>query len=589
MPSSIYRMKYKLVTFWLVVFCVLFAFLQSFCEYHFYSMEQKQLFLFTGSYLSERLALPGGLAVWIGEFLVQFFIGPYAGALITAALLTGVGVWTCAIVKRIHPSSDLFLLYLLPVLTLLFMHFDFNYLIQGTVAYIMLLKSLYGYIRIRSFNYRILYALILNPLLFWMGGPVAGLFALTVLLWEIMNRTPRGFWAGAVVLESLLVAVGSVWFSFIGEYRLAFLPDAYYHTSLEPGKVIYFSWICLLLILMLACLTRNRPSLSRKRGIAESLVQLLILVFLCGWGIPAYGDAKSTKLKMLDYYTRTGQSDRVIDACRGEMTNYLYMCHLNIALARKGELADQAFHFDQRGVQGLIVNWNKSTDISILLSDVYFTIGSIAPAQEMAFEGYISSVGEGNPRMLQRLVETNLIYGSYAVAEKYISVLEKTFFYREWAAAHRPFLYNDLKIEKDALLGAKRKCLLTENYLSRTEGFDIDLQRLAENNPSNTAPVQYLGVAYLLAKDMGRFKGMVETYYGTEVLPVLPISFQEAVITLSEKEPGYWKRFGIPESTVRRFADYKKQVLANKNNSAALPGLLKRSFGDTYWFYFMFK
>ena len=87
---------------------------------------------------------------------------------------------------------------------------------------------------------------------------------------------------------------------------------------------------------------------------------------------------------------------------------------------------------------------------------------------------------------------------------------------------------------------------------------------------------------------MTRFKTLVETYYGTDLLPSLPVSFQEAVIILSEKDPDYWKRFNVSETTVARFADYKKQVLANRNNSA-IAGLLNRSYGNTYWFYFMFK
>ena len=78
---------------------------------------------------------------------------------------------------------------------------------------------------------------------------------------------------------------------------------------------------------------------------------------------------------------------------------------------------------------------------------------------------------------------------------------------------------------------------------------------------------------------MDGFKGLVETYYGTEVLPVLPKSFQEAVITLSEAEPDYWKRFDISPSVMQRFAEYKKQVLANRNNKSALPGLLRRAYG----------
>ena len=42
------------------------------------------------------------------------------------------------------------------------------------------------------------------------------------------------------------------------------------------------------------------------------------------------------KLKELDYYTRMEQWDKIIEACEGKLTNYLYMCHLNMALVQKG-------------------------------------------------------------------------------------------------------------------------------------------------------------------------------------------------------------------------------------------------------------
>lgn len=101
-------MKLKFVTFWLVVFGALFTFLQINFQYHFFYIEQSQLFLFSGMYLADKIVLPGGLALLLSEFLVQFFIAPYVGAAIVAALLTGVGMWTAGIVRRIAPSSDFF-------------------------------------------------------------------------------------------------------------------------------------------------------------------------------------------------------------------------------------------------------------------------------------------------------------------------------------------------------------------------------------------------------------------------------------------------------------------------------------------------
>ena len=571
-------MKYKLVAFWLIVFGALFAFLQMCFEYHFYYIEQSQLFLFSEAYIRNKLLLPGGFSMLVAEFLVQFFIRPYVGALVTAVLLTGVGVCTAGIVKRIAPVSGLFILYVLPMLALLFMHFDFNYRVQGTVCYLMMMALLCGYMRIRNDLFRLV------------AGSIAVLFAGMVCLFEGLRKTPKWYISLIGVAEVLLLGVGTVYFSLMGEYRWVFGPDLYYHYTLHPKEIIYYSWICLPLVFLVAFFIRNKNSLSGKKWRAgiSCIAQLAMIAAVLWWGMPKYSDAKTLKLKKLDYFARTEQWDKTIEECKGKLTNFLYMCHLNMALANKGELSDKMFNFDQRGPQGLLVQWNKSENISCMLSDIYFTMGATASSQEMAFEGYVSAMEDGNPRMLKRLVQTNLIYGTYPVAEKYISILEKTYAYRDWAQSQRKYLYNDEVVESDPILGTRRRMLPDRNSLAMIKGLAGDLALFLEKGPANSAALQYLGAMYLLAKDLEGFKALVEKYYGTEFLPVLPVHFQEAVIVMSEKEPDYWKRFNVSETIVARFTDYKKQVLANRNNTV-IAGLLNRSYGNTYWFYFMFK
>ena len=583
-------MKYKLVAFWLIVFGALFAFLQMCFEYHFYYIEQSQLFLFSEAYIRNKLLLPGGFSMLVAEFLVQFFIRPYVGALVTAVLLTGVGVCTAGIVKRIAPVSGLFILYVLPMLALLFMHFDFNYRVQGTVCYLMMMALLCGYMRIRNDLFRLVAGCVLVPVLFWLAGSIAVLFAGMVCLFEGLRKTPKWYISLIGVAEVLLLGVGTVYFSLMGEYRWVFGPDLYYHYTLHPKEIIYYSWICLPLVFLVAFFIRNKNSLSGKKWRAgiSCIAQLAMIAAVLWWGMPKYSDAKTLKLKKLDYFARTEQWDKTIEECKGKLTNFLYMCHLNMALANKGELSDKMFNFDQRGPQGLLVQWNKSENISCMLSDIYFTMGATASSQEMAFEGYVSAMEDGNPRMLKRLVQTNLIYGTYPVAEKYISILEKTYAYRDWAQSQRKYLYNDEVVESDPILGTRRRMLPDRNSLAMIKGLAGDLALILEKGPANSAALQYLGAMYLLAKDLEGFKALVEKYYGTEFLPVLPVHFQEAVIVMSEKEPDYWKRFNVSETIVARFTDYKKQVLANRNNSA-IAGLLNRSYGNTYWFYFMFK
>lgn len=581
-------MKYKQILFWAVVFGGLLAFLQMAFRYHFYYIEQSQMFLFSTDYCFDRLFVPGGFSLWISEFLVQFFVYPYVGPTVVAALLALVGICTAGICKQIAPKGAFPLLYLLPAIALLFMHFDFNYRTQGTVAYLLMELVLYGYMRLRNDRLRLAVGLVSVPILFWIAGSVAGMFALMAGLFEWSRKTPGGYLAWLDMVVMVLLGIGSVYFSFVGEYRWAFLPDLYYHDMLFPPKVMYASWVILPVAVIIAYGLRNRIVRDKRILAACWVVQGAIVFAIFWWGIPKFSGAKTLRLKKMDYFARTEQWDEIIGMCKGEITNYLYMCHLNIALANKGELAEKMFYFDQRGPKGLFLQWNESENISCMLSDLFFTVGAIASSQEMAFEGFVCAMGNGNPRMLKRLVQTNLIYGTYPVAEKYIALLEQTFAYREWATAHRRFLYNDEAVEQDPVLGSRRKLLPEQSRLAMLEGLEGDLEILIQRAPANSAAIQSLGAVYLLSKDLKSFQALVEKYYGTKLLPVLPVSFQEAVIVLSEKEQDYWKRFGISEAVAARFADYKKQVLANRNNRA-IARQLNRSYGNTYWFYFMFK
>lgn len=581
-------MRYKQILLSLTLFILLGIFLQITGKFHFFYIEQLQLFQFSGDYLADKIGRPGGLSLLIGEFLTQFFITPYAGPFILAALLTAVGLATRAIVRRIHPDTELFALYALPALSLLLIQYDFNYLSQGTIAFLACLLSLSAWTRIRDFRYRLAAAWIITPALFWIGGPVAGLFAASAPLVELIGRSKRGILLLTVLAEYLLIGIGSVWTTAVADYRFAFLPDAFYHPILEPPLPLYFAWISLPLCLIGAALYPRGKNRSRRRAWMEVIVQAIVILALCRVGIPKYNDSKAYPLKILDYYARMERWDEIIRYCQRPIKNYLYLNHLNRALAEKGELADRMFAFDQNGPQGLLVPWNKTFAVSTLLSDTYFTLGEIGLSQEMAFEGYVTVIGAGNPRNLQRLVQTNLVYGAYPVAEKYISILEKTYAYREWAKRHRKFLYNDQAVEADPLLGAKRKGLPLKSNLAGINGLEQDLLLRAEQTPANRLPIQFAGAICLLSKNLKGFQALIEKYYGTPVLPSLPVSFQEAVILLNEKDREYWKRFGLSEEVIRRFAGYRNLVVRNRNNPQ-LPRLIKSSFGNTYWSYYMLK
>ena len=318
----------------------------------------------------------------------------------------------------------------------------------------------------------------------------------------------------------------------------------------------------------------------------------ILQIILAGWFLhnetKTYNSPTLYLVKELDYYARTEQWDKLLSAPLRSDKNAMHACFQNLALAQKGILADKALSLKQVGADGLWIAWNRSTTASTLLSDVYYAMGSEAIAQRMAFEGMISSEWTVNPRLLTRLVKTNLIYGNHAVAGKYISMLEDTHAYKEQAVALKRFLNNDEAIDKDPELGFKRRCIAKTDGLAQIEGVPYDLLQIIASNPECKTAFEYLGIFCLMNKDIIPFNQLIETYHNAKGLSPMPVSFQEAIILAHEGDTAAWTRLGVTPQVAERFRTFKQTVLQNRG-SAALPNKLHTGFGNTYWYYYMFK
>ena len=582
------NMKYIRLMAGIACFVVTAVFLQVTNSFHFYYIEQLQLFRYAADYWIAQLSEVGGVAALLGEGLTQYFAYPYVGPVVIAALLTGVFGWTAAILRQLQPKREPWLLALLPALALLLIQFDFNYLLKGTVAFVGMELALFAWMRVQRPGLRGISALFGVLFLYLTLGPIAGLFAVCTLLIDLCKQRGKRayiFDLFAIALFALLAEL-AVELTWVRNAAFAWTAQAYYHPILSPKPVIYFAWICLPVALLLTALWPAQTVLSVRRQWIEGLVQVALFAALCYVAIPRYAHREAYPLKQLDYANRQGNWDEVLRLSQGPIQNYLYLNYLNRALAEKGVLGDQAFAFNQHGPQGLMVGWDKTFSVSLLLSDVYFTLGEIALSQEMAFEANVSVIGAGSPRCLMRLVQTNLIFGAYPIAEKYLRLLEQMPVYREWARQHRTFLYNDAAVEADPLLGMKRRGLPTASDLAGIHGLEHDLLLRAKQLPEYALPIQFVGVQRLLAKDLQGFQALLDTYYGTPALPTLPVSFQEAVIMLTERQPERWSYYQVSPAVTTRYGEYRNLVLQNRGNSQ-LPLLIQRYFGSTYWAYFL--
>ena len=255
------------------------------------------------------------------------------------------------------------------------------------------------------------------------------------------------------------------------------------------------------------------------------------------------------------------------------------LCRQNLELAREGRLAEDAFTLVQYTTSGLVLEWEQDWRLAELLSDIYYEAGHMALAQRYAFEASVFAKGDYNPQMLRRLIQTNIIYGAYPVAEKYIAALEGDRKYGKWAAAQRLFLGNDEAVAADPEYGAKRKCIPEEDFLSSATGIE-DLEHVIDANPEHHNSIEYLGVYYLLACDFDSFTALLEKYYGTAALPRLPRSFAEAVCLMSEINYGYLRKYGVDGAIYKRYCAFADRLGAGL-------GLSMEKYSDTYWYYVM--
>ena len=477
---------------WALIFLISTTSLYLGGAYNFCYQEQWQTFIYNSSYLTDTLLQPGGLVQLAAAFLIQFFIHPLTGILITAALLSTVFTCTAYLLSRWIGNNHLAPAALFPVIALGFLHYNTNYLYAGSIAFLLMLIVLAIHLRIQSYTVRWVYSLVCTMLLFIAAGPITTLYILLVCIIEAFHSPKKGLAYLPLIGVVFLMAQCSLWWGYFGEWKHALCPDGYFTLRLQAGSIIYLPWAITLGVFLIAGIYR----LFRKQSQSASKILWAIQCIAAGLflyqGGSQYLSAENETFKELNYHIRHEQWDEIISLDKEKrMINVLHQNCLNLAFAEKGCLMQELGRQPNIGLHSLFIGGNKTPYISGLLNDIYYSMGHMAFSRRYAFEAN-ESMGGYSPKLLKRLVQTSLVYGNYKLALKYIQILEQTLFYQEWAKAHRAFLYNDSLLEADPILGPKRRCIFPDNRFAGSLGLDKDLEEILKQNPTHTSTEQYL-------------------------------------------------------------------------------------------------
>ena len=581
--------------FFAAAFIALWVFLERTQPYLFHYREQQQIFLLDGRYVLGLLKRPGGFSLALSQALVQFFPLPLVGSAVTALLgiLAGAALW--GVCRRIKEIPWLLPLCLVPSLLILTALTDTFLSYQALVAFVLAVGLVWLYaagISSRRIGTRLWAGAIFTLLAFVLCGP----FAMTVVapgifLSDLFTRREKALWQGVQPLlafgTGLAGIAGGVW----RDLTDAFCCDGFYEAWLEVPFSVNLCWIALLACLVIFFLCAFIRRMPLPAGIGLALLLTVLTGFFYREGVRKTLDPRDYASKRMYCLISAGDWDAVLRDPAARYNNLLLTNMVNLALAQKGTLLEDMFAYPQNGPSSLLVADEETLqDASLLqiISQIHYHFGNVACAQNLGFDAFVGQ-RYGNPTMLRLLVKTNLVNGAYGVAEKYIARLEKTWRYADWATGMRAFLWNDAAVESDPELGAKRKDLPLENAFLFTHGLYKEMQDILEANPSDRVARDYQLALLLLFKNISGIRTFVDTHFGTPVLPELPSLVQQALIVASEDNLDWCRSHGVSQEMTGRFEKFRERYASAVRAGENPAHLLRREFGSTYWYYYLFK
>ena len=467
--------------------------------------EQFQLFLFDYSYFAERIALPGGLTTYVAEFLTQFYNSPAIGAVVIAAVYVLIQRLVWMIVKRnLREDDNSWLAYIMsfvPTLIIWYQMGDESTLLAFSVSLIFVLSVMLLLPRGRIPG--ICFTMVAVPLLYWLAGPLVLVFAIYAGV-KIAENVRTRLAAVSIVLAATVYAVALILVSasFVPYPIYRLFGGIFYYRFIEviPYALVIIAIITLLLtIIRLHVSVKNTKILIPVSGVVVAGAAVIM--------IPKAYDEQKYDLVEYDWLVRQQRWNDVIAKSERKHPNLpMSVCATNLALGMTGQLGDRCFDFFQHGTEGLLPEFERNFSTTLLTGDVYFLLGLINTSQRYAFEAMESLPNYNkSARAIKRLAETNLINGQYAVARKYLTMLQKTIYYRNWAERRMEMIDNPRLIDAHNVYGYLRKVRLEDDFLFSDKELDKMIGQLLMRNKENMMAMQYLLVYPLLNRDMPTF------------------------------------------------------------------------------------
>jgi len=452
--------------------------------HHLHYQEQFQLFLFDSTYVWDIVRQPGGVADLLGRFCTQFFLYAWVGAAIIAILLSAIqlltlrlsnGQWSMVNGQWSMVNGQWSMvngqwsygLTFVPSFLLWLYLLDENALMSGVWAVLLTLLVACVIVKLTSGWMRRILLILAIPVLYFLVGPVC-----------------------------LPIPIESLW-----------LGIHYYRYPTVFPWLLWGAALSIWVLFGLYLLIRRRQVHSSRLSSLIPYLSFAIVAVIMGSYVWKNANFKAERVMQYDFMARHQQWNRILQTISAEKpNNQIGVTVQNLALAMRGMLLEQMANFNQNGIAGLLPDVKEDAASPLPTAEAFYQLGMINVAQRTVFEAQEAILDfQKSSRCYQRLAQTNLINGQYEVARKYLSALQKTLFYRDWANETLPLLGNEEAIARHPEYGRLRQWAYKDEFYFSDHVTPEMLESLYFGNTDNRMAYQYLLAYYVLTGDRERY------------------------------------------------------------------------------------
>jgi hypothetical protein len=575
---------------YLLLFLGSTIFFYGFVSYVFFHQEKSSLFLVSSQFLADHLDQPGGFLEYLGKLLTTFYYHKLAGSVLMSLIILGTVFFLSRIGKEISGKSAFVLPFLVGALMVI-LQTNYQYAAFNNTG--IFLQLLFYYLTIKFLKGKLEWITVaLFPLWYFLTGGFSWIFLLLFMMRLAVKR--ENLWWVKIIVIFLLSAI-SVYFSM--EFFFFETPETllqFPFTIQEIGGQIQIFAVLVFIVLsspLVFGIVQNRNKKISFR--TQKWLQLSPFIVLIGLGgaLIFRVDKKNSHYFRAEELFYEQQYEKLIAFNTASPSNNILTNYLNnIALAETGQLTSRLFEFPQSpDGSTLFLEWEIVGEVLRRGGYFYYTVGMVNEANRWAYE-YMVMRGF-TPEVLKMLIKTELINGNYRVAEKYISILKKSIYYRSEARNFEKLLFDDEAVNADPELGEKKRLKPKVDFFVQSDNPAANLELLVSTDTTNFYALEYQFAWLLLQKDVqsvGRNLPLLEKFGYRQ----MPRHIQEAAAGYKLLQMGPFPELEYLEIDPRieqRFRQYYQTFQQNSSSKERAQRALYPNFHETFWYYLFFN